>query len=340
MEGKVELVHSEPLVQDVLDPFPEGWYVVAESRELACGELKERSWLGRSIVYWRDSNGDVCVADGICPHLGSHLGPTAGGKLKNDNYLVCPFHGFEYDVTGACVRARGVKPPRSAQLSCFAVTETSGLIFAYFGRDGENPRWQTPVFATDTVARGIRRMRFRAHPQTTSENSVDVHHLEEVHGYSGIKQLHETEVSGPFLFSSYSFTRNMLTFGLRKVRLGVDISIGVWGLGVSTVDVSTHYGILARQWVLSTPVDGEKIDMWLIVDIRKLPNWWWLKGVLRTPVAKVAAQLAVNDLELEVAKDAIIWDRQRYRARPAFSALDRDISLFRRYCEQFYSQVT
>ena len=312
--------------------------MVAESRDLACGELKERTWLGQSIVYWRDLKGDVCVADGICPHLGSHLGPTAGGKLKNGN-LVCPFHGFEYDVSGTCVRARDVKPPRSAQLARFAVSETSGLIFAYFGRDATKPRWQTPLFPSDSMARGVRRMKFRAHPQTTSENSVDMNHLEEVHGYTHLTQLRETEVCGPFLFSSYSFTRNMLTFGLRRIKLDVEIQIGVWGLGVSTVNVATEYGILARQWVLSTPIDGEMIEMWLIVDIRKLPNWWWLKSILRSSAAKLAVNLAVNDLEWEVSKDAVIWDKQNYRSEPAYSALDRDISLFRRYCRQFYPKV-
>ena len=338
MEGRRDVVHSEPLAQDRLHPFPEGWYAVAESRELACGELKERIWLGHSIVYWRDLNGDVCVADGTCPHLGAHLGPAAGGTLKNGN-LVCPFHGFEYDVSGACVRARNVKPPRSAQLSRFAVTETCGLIFAYFGRDTDEPRWQTPVFPSDHIARGIRRLRFRAHPQTTSENSVDINHLEQVHGYSRIEQLRKTEVSGPFLFSSYSFTRDMLTFGLRSFKLSVDISIGVWGLGVSTVAISTASGISVRQWVLSTPVDGDLIDMWLVIDIRKLPKWWWLKSVMRPLASMVASQVMVNDLKLEVEKDAVIWDKQHYQSRPAFSALDRDISLFRRYCQQFYSQV-
>lgn len=338
MEGTNTSDDCEPLREDALYPFPEGWYVVEESRELAYGELKERKWLGHSIVYWRDLNGDVCVADGTCPHLGSYLGPAAGGKLKN-GHLVCPFHGFEYDVNGTCVRARDVKPPRSARLKRFAVAETNGLIFAYFGGDGGNPRWRTPVFPTDTVARGIRRMKFRAHPQTTSENSVDMHHLEEVHGYTELTKLRETEVCGPFLFSSYSFTRNMLTFGLRRLKLAVEISIGVWGLGVSTVNVATEYGILARQWVLSTPIDGEMIEMWLIVDIRRLPNWWWLRSRLRSPAAKLAAKLAVNDLEWEVTKDAVIWDKQSYRSRPAYSALDRDISLFRRYCEQFYSKV-
>lgn len=337
-ERRVGTTRNEHLAEGKLYPFPEGWYVVAESRELACGELKERIWLGRSIVYWRDLHGDVCVADGICPHLGSHLGPTAGGKLNNGN-LVCPFHGFEYDVSGSCVRARDVKPPRSAQLTRFAVTETSGLIFAYFGRDATNPRWQTPLFPADNMARDLRRMQFRAHPQTTSENSVDMNHLEEVHGYTKLTQLRETEVCGPFLFSSYSFTRNMLTFGLRKVKFDVEITIGVWGLGVSTVNVATEYGILARQWVLSTPLDGEMIEMWLIVDVRKLPNWWWLNRLVRRPAAKLAAKLAVNDLEWEVRKDAVIWDKQNFRSRPAYSALDRDISLFRRYCQQFYSKV-
>ena len=338
MEGRIESLHRESSVRDRLYPFPEGWYVVEESRELACGELKERKWLGRTIVYWRDLHGDVCVADGICPHLGSHLGPAAGGKLNNGN-LVCPFHGFEYDVSGKCVRARDVKPPRSAELTRFAVAETSGLIFAYSGGNLDNPRWKTPVFPDDILARGIRRMTFRAHPQTTSENSVDINHLEEVHGYTHLKKLRDTEVCGPFLFSAYSFTRKMLTFGLRKVNFDVEIQIGVWGLGVSTVNVSTEYGILARQWVLSTPIDGEMIEMWLIVDIRKLPNWWWLKSLLRTPAAKLASQLAVNDLEIEVSKDAVIWDKQNYRSRPAYSASDRDISLFRRYCQQFYSKV-
>lgn len=339
MQDSVAKVYEEPIARSTLHPYPEGWFVVDESRNLPHGQLKERTWLGRSIVYWRGSYGDVCVADGICPHLGSHLGPSAGGRLREGN-LVCPFHGFEYDVSGKCVRARDVTPPRSARLRRFNVTETCGLIFAYFGQEGDEPRWQTPVFSNDVITRSSRRMKFRAHPQTTSENSVDFNHLEEVHGYTNLVKLHETEVSGPFLFSSYSFTRKMLTFGLRIFKLDVEISIQVWGLGVSTVDVATEFGFLARQWVLTTPIDGEFVDMRLVIDIRKLPSWWWLKSVLRTAVATIAAQVAVNDLKLEVTKDSIIWRQQNYRTTPAFSALDRDISLFRRYCEQFYSRVT
>lgn len=337
MKGEIELVHSEPVVAERLDPFPEGWFVVANSRDLARGELKERIWLGRSIVYWRDQNGDVCVADGICPHLGSHLGPSVGGKLKDGN-LVCPFHGFEYGINGECIRIRGAKPPRSARLRRFAVTETCGLIFAYFGDDPDNPRWKMPVFSDEYEARGQRRLQFRAHPQTTSENSVDFNHLEQVHDYMDLTKLQDAEVTGPFLFTRYSFTRRMLTFGVRRFKATVQISIKVWGLGVSTVDITSNNGILARQFVLSTPIDGETVDMWLLMDIQQLPNLWWLKGLLRKALAVLGAQIGVNDLKLDVTKDAVIWEKQNFRAKPAFSAHDRDISLYRRYCEQFYSQ--
>ena len=42
------------------------------------------------------------MAEAFCPHLGSDLGPAAGGRIC-DGRLVCPFHGYEFDATGQCV---------------------------------------------------------------------------------------------------------------------------------------------------------------------------------------------------------------------------------------------
>lgn len=54
--------------------------------------------LGRGFhstpVAWCDDEGRVCVAGAFCPHLGSHMGPTVGGLVR-DGCLVCPFHGFQ-----------------------------------------------------------------------------------------------------------------------------------------------------------------------------------------------------------------------------------------------------
>lgn len=322
-----------------LDPFPDGWYLIGRSEDIRAGKLVEKTWMGEEIVVWRGDDGVVCVADAFCPHLGAHLGPSTGGQLRDGN-LVCPFHGFEYDTTGRCVATPTAPPPRSVRLKCYESKEAAGFVFAYHGRSGAGPQWQLPDFASTRYFRATRRLRFRGHPQTTSENSVDRAHLGHVHGYSKLKQTAPTEVDGPVLKSAYSFTRPMLSRGLGWVTISVDISIRVWGLGVSTVEIRSEGGLLARQWVLATPVDGELIDMWLAVDVKQLPPHWWFKGVVAWVGYRLAPWLFVNELVREVLKDAEIWARQRYRAQPMLAAPDRDIVRFRRYSEQFYAPET
>ena len=322
-----------------LDPFPDGWYLIGPSDDIRAGKLIEKTWMGEQIIVWRGVDGAVCVADAFCPHLGAHLGPSTGGKLSDGN-LVCPFHGFEYDTTGRCVATPTAPPPRTARLTCYESKEAAGFVFAYHGRSGDGASWQLPDFASARYFRATRRLRFRGHPQTTSENSVDRSHLGHVHGYAKLQQTTPTEVDGPVLSSAYSFTRPMLSRGLGWVTISVDISIRVWGLGISTVEIKSEGGLLARQWVLATPVDGELIDLWLAVDIKQLPPHWWFKGVVAWIGYRLAPYLFVNELVREVLKDAEIWARQRYRAQPVLAAPDRDIVRFRRYAEQFYAPST
>ncbi|MXY52948.1 MAG: Rieske (2Fe-2S) protein [Gammaproteobacteria bacterium] len=319
-----------------LDPFPDGWYVVEESDRLPAGKLVEKQWMGREIVAWRDSAGDVCVADAICPHLGAHLGPDGGGKVSGD-CLVCPFHGFEYDTGGKCVATPNGPPPRSAQLDRFEVTECNGFVFAWHHRGDQAPTWRPQEVSAVNRARSLAVLRVRAHPQTITENSVDSAHLAHVHGYRELEQVAATQVDGPVLRSSYAFSRNMLTSGLAPLELSVQIAIEVRGLGVSTVIIEGRSGFRVRQWVLSTPVDGDLIDVWLVIDVERLPRWRWLRGPLAALGWAVMPRLFLNELVLEVRKDAEIWRRQGYRPRPVLSGADRDILRFRRYCEQFYA---
>ena len=62
-----------------LYPFPEGWYFIASRETIETRRLFRKTWLGEQIVVWCNEDGDVCVADATCPHLGSDLGPEAGG---------------------------------------------------------------------------------------------------------------------------------------------------------------------------------------------------------------------------------------------------------------------
>ena len=102
-------------------PFPEGWYFVADRREVLKAKLIEKTWMGEDVVIWCDDQGRVCVAEATCPHLGADLAPSAGGRVCNGR-LVCPFHGFEFETSGECVATPYANPPKSAWLRVYEDT--------------------------------------------------------------------------------------------------------------------------------------------------------------------------------------------------------------------------
>ena len=178
-----------------LPPFPEGWYFLTDRKTVTAKKLLERTWMGEEIVIWCDAEGKVCVADAYCPHLGSHLGPRAGGKVR-DGCLVCPFHGFEFNASGKCVATPLAPPPPNARLKLYETREIAGMIFAWWGHEGRPPQWRLPDVpqGPEWCGIGYRRLRFRGHPQETAENSVDIAHLRHVHDYDNVYPVGEVEV--------------------------------------------------------------------------------------------------------------------------------------------------
>ena len=77
---------------------------------------------GTNIVVWCDEEGRICVAESVCPHLGSDLGPATRGRVRGGQ-LVCPFHCFEYNATGQCVATPYAAAPRNARLRVFQTQE-------------------------------------------------------------------------------------------------------------------------------------------------------------------------------------------------------------------------
>ena len=134
---------KEPANDPLPSAFPEGWYFVASRKELEKVKIVRKTWMGTEIVAWSDENGHVCVAEAYCPHLGSDLGPSVGGRVR-DGRLVCPFHGFEYDTSGQCVATPFAPAPKAARLRVFESHELAGLVFAWWGIGGRLPQWPLP----------------------------------------------------------------------------------------------------------------------------------------------------------------------------------------------------
>jgi len=157
------------------------WYPLLESRELRLKPLGlER--LGRRFVFWRSADGHAHANLDRCPHLGAAL---SAGRIVNDR-IVCPFHGFEFDIAGRCTHipslGRGGKIPAGLAVEQFPVREAHGFIWLWWGSRAEL-KADLPYFAA--LEHGWRhhtiRVNWPVHYTRAIENQLDVAHLPFVH---------------------------------------------------------------------------------------------------------------------------------------------------------------
>lgn len=337
--------HRQPSADQLPSPFPEGWFFVASRADLRRERLIRKVWMGEDIIVWCDENAVVCVAESHCPHLGSDLGPGAGGRVC-EGRLVCPFHGYEFDASGQCVATPYADPPPSARLQVFETREINGLIFAWWGMDGRPPQWEphpdrpgeegwsSPEICT---------LRFPGHPQETAENSVDLAHFRYVHGYGNFERVGRISVDGARLESSFNFRSVRKVAGINFLNMDLSAVTHIFGLGYSFVNIYEHsIGVDLRLWVLSTPVDGVHIDLTLVSQVREIRNpKRRIIGLGFLPVswrAPVFNRFMAAQQKGDVLQDVVIWSRKRYRARPRLCRSDGEIMPFRAYCAQFYPE--
>ena len=324
-------------------PFPEGWYFVARRESLEKTKLIQKTWMGEEIVIWCDEGGKVCVAEAFCPHLGSNLGPAAGGCVR-DGRLVCPFHGFEYDADGHCVATPYAPAPPDMRLRVFETTEMVGLIFAWWGIGGRAPQWSLPVEPPDQAVWSNTRIwthRFPGHPQETTENAVDLAHLRYVHGYDSVGRVETVVVDGPRFESNFDSATTRRVAGVPFVSLNFTAHTEIFGLGYSFVGVREHsIGLDLRLWVLATPVDGTLIDLSIVSQVREIRNpSRWIPGLgflprkLRAPMMN---RIVLYFQRHDVMQDVVIWSRKQLRTQPLLSRSDGEIMAYRAYCAQFY----
>ncbi|MYC30520.1 MAG: Rieske 2Fe-2S domain-containing protein [Chloroflexi bacterium] len=325
-------------------PFPEGWYFVASRQDLMRARVIAKTWMGENIVVWRDDAGNACVAEAYCPHLGSYLGPETGGRVS-EGKLVCPFHGYEFDISGQCVAAPFSDPPRNTWLKVFDSQEVGGLIFAWWGIGGRPPQWSLHPDRPSQEgwsAPEIRTVRFPGHPQETTENSVDLAHFLYVHGYGNVDRVGRLEIDGAYLQSRFDFRTVRKILGFANFTMDVSAVTHVYGLGYSFVDIHERLiGMDMRMWVLATPVDGIDIDLVLVSQVREIRNpKRRLAGLGFLPVglrAPIFNKFVAASQHQDVLQDVTIWRHKRYRSRPRLCRADGEIMPFRAYCSQFYS---
>ena len=105
------------------------WYAAATSQEVR-DELLSRTLLEEPLVLFRTGDGTARALLDRCVH---RFAPLSLGHLCADR-VVCPYHGMEYDGSGACTRIPGqARIPAQAQVRAFPVLERYGLVFVWMG---------------------------------------------------------------------------------------------------------------------------------------------------------------------------------------------------------------
>jgi phenylpropionate dioxygenase-like ring-hydroxylating dioxygenase large terminal subunit len=119
------------------------WHPIATVDEI--DEQPQRfTLLDDFVVAFRDENGVAAFRD-LCIHRGAAL---SRGWVRNGN-LVCPYHGWQYDRSGACVkipsRPADAPIPKAARAQAYSVREKYGLVWVAI----DEPRDEVPLFPGD-----------------------------------------------------------------------------------------------------------------------------------------------------------------------------------------------
>ncbi|KAH9327322.1 hypothetical protein KI387_007500 [Taxus chinensis] len=226
------------------------WYPVSLIEDLDPKIPTPFQLLGREIVLWQDVQGNWRAFEDKCPH---RLAPLSEGRLDENGWLQCSYHGWSFREDGSCGRipqaasegpeARAVGSPRACAVR-FPTLVSQGLLFVWPDEKGWelSSKTKPPMlpeafsdsrFSTVTIQRDL----FYGY-DTLMENVSDPSHIDFAHHKvtgrrDRAKPLSfKVESSGPWGFSgSNSETPKIITsyiapcYYINKIELPVKLPL-------------------------------------------------------------------------------------------------------------------
>ncbi len=305
-------------------PMPFGWFRVAESSDLAAGEVQSIHYLGKDFVLFRTAQGEASVMDAYCPHLGAHLG--YGGEVVGDS-IRCPFHHWRFDCSGACVEVPYAKriPPK-ARIKTYPTCEKNGIIFIWHHPHDEAPRWEVPEIPELTAEVGwldivYHTARVRSHPQEMAENVVDSAHFRYVHGTPDIPEK-------TFTFDGHIMRASQgLTFSTPDGELKGSVNIESHG---GSIGITRFEGIGETLLVITgTPVDEELHESVIRFRFRVVDG--------DEATAQALGDAFIAEVTRQHSQDVPIWEHKKFHENPVLCDGDGPIHSIRKYYQQFYA---
>ncbi len=301
-------------------PYPNGWFRVAYSNEIAAGEVKRLHLFGRELVLFRTEEGSAHVLDAHCPHLGAHMG--VGGRVEG-NCIRCPFHAWLWDGEGRCKEVPYAQriPPR-VRANAWRVQEKNGLVFVFHHMQGEEPTYELPevpqIGGEGWCEPHIEHWKVRARWLDMNENCVDQAHFKYIHGTLSIPET-KAEADGP-VFTATSRP---------KMRSPAGEGEGL----LITKDYGPAFQVVTIEGIIdtvlmnsATPIDEETTDVSFAYTVRTEGD----------PRKEKLAKAVIADLVSQFDHDLPIWENKAYWTTPRLCDGDGPFASYRKWIQQFF----
>ncbi len=319
-------------------PMPFGWFQVAWSDEVAPGAGVPLFYFDRHLVAWRDEDGDAHVWDAFCPHLGAHLGVRT--RVEGTE-LVCPLHGWRYDVEGTCIDIPySDRVNKAARVRTYPVLERNGALFAWYHPTDEPPAWDLPELPELASGSGFsevfrKHYRLGCHWQEVAETQVDAAHIQaHLIDYQtilngGVRPERPTvprvdsyDTDGPV-----ARIRISQDFPTPRELVEGRIDTDVWGPGFA----ATWFTGLVDTLLLgcATPVTAGSCEVRFSFVVRRTGD---------DATTSSLGRAFIEEIHERTVEDVEVWESKAYVPRPKLAHGDGPIMQYRRWCEQFYAE--
>jgi 5,5'-dehydrodivanillate O-demethylase len=320
------------------------WHPIGGVEEMADRWTKRVRLLGEDLVLYKDRSGTLGLIGEQCPHRRASL----SYGIPCDDGIRCPYHGWKFDATGACVEQpnepAGSTFKDKVDHPGYPVETLGGMIFAYLGPLPAPllPRWDG--FAGARAIRMIGWAPFNCNWLQAMENSLDPVHTEWLHG-----RLHEFVEEK--LGNTYTMSRRHLKIDFAEFEYGVykrrllegqsedadDWQVGHPVLFPNILAVGSGGGDLWRlhHYQMRVPIDDtHSMHYWYhayeIPEGREVPAHL-LERVpfYEFPTRDEAGEYVLDTID---AQDIMAWETQgpiALRDRERLGTTDRGVILFR-----------
>ncbi|CAK1553251.1 unnamed protein product [Leptosia nina] len=319
-------------------PYPNGWYALAESRDLSVRKVIPVDALGLNLCIYRGEDGVARIVDAYCPHLGANIG--VGGTVRG-NCIECPFHNWQFGDDGICTHIPDIQNvPKGISIRSWDCMEVDGAVWVWYDAEKRPPLWTVPPLdeIKDWGYRGRNEFIISSHIRDIPENGADAAHLNCIHKMSFLTDIGKRL---PFLNNIIGFhtwqTDWRRTDDWHIAEMTIDQSYFMFKHNVFPFKIRVKQIGPSHVRLLFTSIFGETAVLQSVTPIG--PMLQKVVHRIYTPTSNaIAGALLVYAEARQFERDVVIWNNKTHVSSPPYVKTDRTIRAFRDWFSQYYSE--